>query len=150
MVDLWRARGDDRAMLSKPTPPFLRDLGVVVAGCLLLAACGDGGPAQRARPVFADAEETIRMELGGEFEIGLDYNPTVSPEWRWRLAQAPDARVLALIGEEYVGGTNPGKRTGAGGTKHWIFRAAGAGEATAAFERGGEEKERLRFTIVVK
>ena len=50
----------------------------------------------------------------------------------WRLAQAPEADVVKLVGEAY--NAVPGGRVGSGGEQVFHFRATGVGMARLEFE----------------
>lgn len=121
----------------------------LLAATALLAACGDGGQTNQARPPSADivatAEQdgsTLSLRPGQRLEIRLEGNSTIYPPVNWSLAATPP--ILRPGGEEVV--SDDPQAVGEGAT--WIFRfiAIGEGEGRLLFS-GGESGRRVNFLV---
>jgi len=92
----------------------------------------------------------IEAEVGHEFAIRLQSNPTTG--YRWQLA-APLDDVLELVNSEYKG--PEAELVGAGGEEVWTFRGVCQGEAVVTlhyvrpWEQGIAPTETRTFTIII-
>ena len=128
-------------------PIFTRTALLLAAA--LLAACGDGGPANQTRSPSADivataAQDgsTLSLRPGQRLEIRLEGNSTIYPPVTWSLAAVPP--ILRAGGEEVV--SEDPQAAGAGAT--WIFRftAIGEGEGRLLFS-SGDSGRRVSFLV---
>jgi inhibitor of cysteine peptidase len=73
---------------------------------------------------------TIEVTAGQTFALLLDSNVTTG--YQWQLAQTPDAKIVTLVGSEYIAPETsiPGR----GGQEKWTFRAQASGSATLNFK----------------
>lgn len=69
---------------------------------------------------YTRSTQRINAQVGGEFVIALDANPTTGYQWE----PAFDAGVLTLLALEPPA---PGAGIGAGGLARWRFKGASAG-----------------------
>lgn len=93
----------------------------------------------------------IETQVGQEFTITLDSNPSTG--YGWQLAEPLDESILELVGSEYEPPEDGS--IGTGGQELWTFKAVGQGETEIALkyvrpweEDGVPAKERT-FTVVV-
>ena len=94
---------------------FLVGLIVLMAGCF-------GGKT----PEYSNSASPIEIEVGQEFIITLDSNPTTG--YQWQLAELLDEAILRLIGSKYEAPEAKPGLVGAGGKERWTFKAVGEGE----------------------
>ncbi len=92
----------------------------------------------------------IEAEVGQEFAITLQANPTTGH--RWQLAEPLDD-VLELVNSEYKGPET--ELVGAGGEEVWTFRGVCQGEAIVTlhyvrpWEHGIAPTETRTFTVII-
>jgi len=92
----------------------------------------------------------IEAEVGQEFAITLQANPTTG--YRWQLAEPLDD-VLELVNSEYKGPET--ELVGAGGEEVWTFRGVCQGEAIVTlhyvrpWEHGIAPTETRTFTVII-
>ena len=95
--------------------------------------------------------ERIEVNVGQDFVIALDSNPTTG--FSWRLAE-PLPRMLKLQSKRYI--PDEPQKMGSGGTEEWTFKLVRSGKVTIMFEyvRPWEKKSqpvrRRSFSIVAK
>lgn len=92
----------------------------------------------------------IEAEVGHEFAITLQSNPTTGH--RWQLAESLD-ECLELVNSEYKG--PEAELVGAGGEEVWTFRGVCQGEAVVTlhyvrpWEQGIAPAETQTFTVII-
>ena len=93
----------------------------------------------------------IEAKVGQQFKVSLQSNPTTGYQWKW--AQAPDKKLLKLLGHEYK---RPGsKLMGAGGNEVWTFKALAEGRATLElnyvrpWETNSPPAQSTNFAVVI-
>ncbi len=86
-----------------------------------------------------EAVEEVEVELGAQFALVLESNPTTG--YAWQLAEPPDEALLFLVSGEYRQSKEKKKQegegermVGVGGEEVWTFRAVGLGEAEISLE----------------
>ncbi len=81
--------------------------------------------------------DRLEVEVGHEFSLTLDSNPTTG--YRWELIKPLDGSVLELLSKEYVASDT--ELLGASGKEEWTFRAVGQGttEISLQYVRPWEE-----------
>lgn len=113
---------------------------VIVAAALVLAAlllttsgCSLDGEVKEYR----DPAKLIEVEVGGEFAIILESNPTTG--YQWKLAEELDGEIVALVKTEYEAPETD--LLGASGEEKWTFEGVGVGETaiTLAYVRPWEQ-----------
>ena len=72
----------------------------------------------------------IEVEVGQEFAVTLESNPTTG--YRWRLAEPLDSAALELVNSEFERPETD--LVGAGGEEVWTFRAKRRGETVVRLE----------------
>ncbi len=112
---------------------------------------GNATPAdQRTFNIIVNSTE---VDVGDEFTVTLDSNPTTGYEWQ--LADTLDGSILELVGSEYTVPNDVGL-VGAGGIEVWTFKAVGSGETTVPmnyvrpWEEDGTPAKALMFSITVR
>ena len=94
---------------------------------------------------------SIEVEVGREFVIPLESNPTTG--YRWQLIEPLDDGILEFVGDEYKG--LEGERIGAGGEEVFTFRALSQGTTTISlgyvrrWKEGPPEQTRT-FAVIVR
>ncbi len=100
---------------------------------------------------YTDPEQTIKVKVNQEFIIALGSNPTTGYDW----LVSYDKSVLKLIETKYEAGKEAKEgMIGAGGVKHFRFKALNEGETevTLTYQRPWEEEilERKVFEVNIK
>ena len=96
--------------------------------------------------------EPIEVEVGREFVIPLESNPTTG--YRWQLIEPLDGRIVEFVGSEYKG--QEGERKGAGGEEIFAFRAVSQGTAKISlgymrwWESNRPPIQTQTFTVIVR
>ncbi|MFA5866851.1 MAG: protease inhibitor I42 family protein [Actinomycetota bacterium] len=97
---------------------------------LMSLAVGCSGSAETTEVLEADAAKGVKIAVGEQFDLVLESNATTGFEWR--LVEPTTEETVKKIKNEYQ---EPNTGTvGAGGTDHWTFEGARAGEATIKLE----------------
>ena len=97
--------------------------------CLLILFISHGCAQEstmKQRKVFSGSENPFAMNVGDEFVLTLESNPTTG--YRWQVADKLDEKTVKLISSEYNAPDT--KLVGAGGNEVWTFKAAGKGKTT--------------------
>ncbi len=84
---------------------------------------------------YDDPDETIEVEVGLEFAIVLESNPTTG--YSWQLAEPLDEDIVELVSSEFEKKTpeeGEGEIVGAPGEEVWTFEAIGEGETEIKLE----------------
>lgn len=103
-------------------------------------------------PKYSDPARPIQVEVGDDFAIVLEANPTTG--FQWQLGDELPADVLTLVINEYQGAETD--LVGAGGQDIWVFQATGPGKAVIGleylrpWERDSESVKTVKFTVLVK
>lgn len=96
---------------------------------------------------YTRSTQTINAQVGGEFIVALDANPTTGYQWEPTF----DAGALALVSLEPPA---PGAAIGAGGLARWRFVATSAGTTrlVMAYRRPWEVApvEMLTYEVTVR
>jgi inhibitor of cysteine peptidase len=113
---------------------------IVVAAALLGVGCQMPGSAK----VFRNNQTPLVVEMGQEFAIALESNPTTG--FAWQLTSGLDQGLVELVKKEYEAPATD--RLGAAGEEKWTFKALEVGRTELTFryarpweEEGGEKTE---------
>jgi inhibitor of cysteine peptidase len=99
----------------------------LVLASLFLACGGEGG--ERADPiVYTDPADTIQVQVGEQFRISLESNPSTGHKWQFM--SPVDSTLLSLVETRYIPKPNPEKFVGRGGYEEWLFEALGKGSTS--------------------
>lgn len=107
----------------------------IALALLLMAACTGADPRSDEVPApapgrqaaeFTDPAAPIETRAGQEFTIVLRSNRTTG--YSWMLADSLDARLVALVRDDYLADPAPAGIAGSGGRERWTFRALTPGE----------------------
>ena len=122
-------------------------LAVLLAGALVLAACGgDNGELSVTAP-----DTRFDVEPGDVFSVVLESNPTTG--YAWSLAEPLPAAVLRLVEDSYLEPDTD--LVGAGGQQELTFEAMGDGSTyiqlwyVRSFDDPPEPAERAQFEVIV-
>jgi len=101
--------------------------------------------------VYIDQGQTISTEIGEEFVIALNANPTTGYSWQ----ESHDETALRLVDETYeLGESAKEGLIGAGGVTKFRFKAMGKGatEITLVYKRPWEPEiaEQAAFKVDIK
>ncbi len=103
-------------------------------------------------PRYSDTHETIFTDVGMEFQIALESNPTTG--YQWQLAHELDDELLELVAQDFE---KPEEDLmGAPGTELWTFKGKGVGQTTISFkyarpwEKEAEPLEVKDFSVVIR
>ena len=112
----------------------------------LIGGCGGGAGAT----CIIDPMETISTNVGQEFVIALDSNPTTGYNWE----EHHDDSLLSLVDDEYKPDEKAAGLVGAGGTQYFQFKALKTGETIiiVTYKRSWEEgyAEQKVFNVDIK
>lgn len=113
---------DRRRYVTPITLAFFTVLLALSAGCARSSA--------PTEVLQADASKGVKIAVGEQFDFVLEANATTG--FTWRLVEPKDEQFIKMVKNEYH---EPNTGTvGAGGTDHWIFEGARAGETTVKLE----------------
>jgi inhibitor of cysteine peptidase len=129
---------------------------VIICAAALAATIGAGrsrpSPTiMNQTPVYTETGRTIETEVGAEFTIALDSNPTTG--YSWDFAGQFDGEVIELADTRFQPPETQLK--GAGGTQFWTFRALAEGRTEIAlkyfrsWEKGVPPVREVLFTVTV-
>ncbi|NSW85179.1 MAG: protease inhibitor I42 family protein [Syntrophobacteraceae bacterium] len=99
-----------------------------------------------------DTGSPVRLQVGEEFTITLESNPTTG--YGWQLTGKPNPDVVRHVSNEFKGSETG--MLGAGGMEWWKFRTVGQGKTVLSFEylrpweKGEAPIRKIRFTVVVR
>lgn len=114
-----------------------------ISAILLLAGCA----ASSSSAVYTDPDKTIRVNVGQEFTISLEANPTTGYTWD---ALSP-ASWLQMVEKSYK--ADEPVLVGSGGVENFRFKALGQGKTVVNFvyKRSWETTslEQKSFTVEV-
>ena len=112
---------------------------------LLFAGCAPSAPKE-----FTSPEQTIGMQVGEQFAIILDSNPTTGYGWEADFDQA----LLKLVKSEYNPKDKPEAMVGVGGRQQFIFEALEKGETQVklTYKRPWEQQaaDTKTFSVSIK
>jgi inhibitor of cysteine peptidase len=112
---------------------------------LLLAGCASGAPKE-----FTSPEQTISVQVGEQFVITLDSNPTTGYNWEANFDQG----FLKLVKSEYKPKDKPEAMVGAGGKQQFIFEALKKGDTQVklTYKRPWEQQaaDTKTFSVSIK
>ena len=97
----------------------MRNIVLITLLAALLAAC-----TRTTRP--SDPLVTIDTQVGKEFKVVLESNPTTG--YHWEIVGDLDKNLVELVSKDYK--ADQPQLTGSGGVDIWTFKAVGPGEAT--------------------
>ena len=132
----------------KPTHYLLLALVVFLAACAAPTPAPEE-PAQSSMPALTDPTQPILVNVGENFFIVVETNPTTGYHWEI----VGDLNGVELVSREYTAGEPI--IPGSGGVEVWIFKAVSAGETTLVLgsyppgESTTAEQE-LQFTVTVQ
>lgn len=122
----------DGYRLSEPSAKKLAGLATAMSALVLKKACGGGSGGAYGIVInvpdlpAGDQPIAVSFRAGDSFTIRIAANHTTG--YQWRLAGAPDAKVVTCTGSTYE--APPDSVPGKGGTEVWSFKATGKGSAT--------------------
>lgn len=111
-----------------PSPPDAAPASETPPGVPASAA-----PTASGERTYTEGTKNVSAKVGERFSVALPSNITIP--MKWRLDPAPDAKLLALTGEQHFDAPPKGCDgcTGYGGTRVFGFEARGAGKTTLHF-----------------
>ena len=128
---------------------------IFVAGCMEQQSPPPVSPETTAAPVMefteSDDGKTVSMQVGSEFRVSLDGNPTTGYSWNATLSEG-----LELLDSNFTTAEQPPGMVGVGGIFFWDVRASGKGtqEFSAIYMRPWEnvtgEEDTFSMTFIVE
>ena len=107
----------------------IRLLYAILLTVVLCLACSG----EDTEPIeYTDAADTVRVDIGKQFKIVLETNPSTGYEWQF--TSPVDSSLLKLVEYKYQPKPNPEKLVGRGGHAHWTFKALREGATTVALQ----------------
>ena len=116
----------------------------------VLAASGCGTSEESS--LFTDRDERFKVDVGDDFQVVLESNPTTG--YGWQLEVALDGGVLDLVGDRYEAPTTD--LAGAAGYQVFDFRAVGDGSTfiqlwyIRPFDDPPDPADRAQFEVIVE
>ena len=108
---------------------------------------------EMAKPkTYTSEDNLIRLEVGMEFTISLDSNPTTG--YSWDFSSPLDERLIRLINSSFQPPQT--RRKGAGGKQIWTFQTVARGETEIAlkyirpWEKGIPPVNVKNFTVIIE
>jgi len=100
---------------------------------LALAACT---PTPTPTPVFTDEKQPVSVNVGQQFVVELESNPTTGFIWTATF----DAKVLSQVSKDYTASPAAPGLVGSGGKDKFTFKAVAAGttDLTFGYHRSNE------------
>jgi inhibitor of cysteine peptidase len=114
-----------------------------------LGACGSDGGGAGVVLDQTDVGTEVSVEVGEQFEVRLESNPTTG--YAWQVVEQPDA--VTLVSSEYEAPDT--SLVGAGGVEAFVFEGASAGsgelrlEYLRSFEKPPVPAETAEFQVQV-
>jgi len=112
---------------------------------LLFAGCATASPRE-----FTSPEQTIAVQVGEQFAITLDSNPTTGYGWEANFDQG----LLKLVKSEYKPAAKPEGMVGVGGKHQFVFEALKKGDTQVklTYKRSWEQEaaETRTFAVSIK
>ena len=103
----------------------MRKIFVVLFITFLLTACGGKAESQDENLVISDPSKNLDAEVGSEFKIIIDSNPSTG--YHWELGDDLDEEIVKFVSKDYT--ADEPVAPGSGGRDVWVFKAMSAGEA---------------------
>jgi inhibitor of cysteine peptidase len=103
---------------------------ILVFGCLLAMACSGETGESADSVVYTDTADAIQVEVGEQFQISLESNPSTGHKWQFM--SPVDSTLLSLVESRYIPKPNPEKFVGRGGNEQWLFEALAKGSTSVS------------------
>jgi predicted secreted protein len=111
--------------MKQSRPVIFATIALLAALFIAVSGCSLGGEDE----TYSDPSIPIVVEVGQEFVIVLESNPTTG--YQWQLAEPLEEEVLSLVKTEFE---EPEEDlVGAGGEERWTFKAEGRGDTVIDF-----------------
>lgn len=128
-------------------------LSLIAVFVLALAGCERKSESsnQPAELQISNPTKQLEAEVGNEFKIVIDSNPTTG--YHWELVGEMNENIVEFISRDYRADTP--QTVGSGGVDVWVFKALAAGETTIMlgyYPPGDstEAQQTVTFNVVVK
>lgn len=128
-------------------------LSLIAVFVLALAGCERKSESSN-RPAelqISNPTKQLEAEVGSEFKIVIDSNPTTG--YHWELVGEMDENIVEFVSRDYRADTP--QTVGSGGVDVWVFKALAVGETTIMlgyYPPGDstEAQQTVTFNVVVK
>ncbi len=128
-------------------------LSLIAMFVLALAGCERKSESsnQPAELQISNPTKQLEAEVGNEFKIVIDSNPTTG--YHWELVGEMDENIVEFVSRDYRADTP--QTVGSGGVDVWVFKALAVGETTIMlgyYPPGDstEAQQTVTFNVVVK
>ncbi|MBI3153468.1 MAG: protease inhibitor I42 family protein [Chloroflexi bacterium] len=128
-------------------------LSLIAVFVLALAGCERKSESsnQPAELQISNPTKQLEAEVGNEFKIVIDSNPTTG--YHWELVGEMDENIVEFVSRDYRADTP--QTVGSGGVDVWVFKALAVGETTIMlgyYPPGDstEAQQTVTFNVVVK
>jgi|GEM_PF-578937 len=126
--------------MKQSRPVIIAVIALLAVLLVAVSGCSWGGDAEE----YDDPNAPIVVEVGQEFVIVLESNPTTG--YQWQLTEPLEEEVLSLVKTEFQEPEEDGL-VGAAGEERWTFKAEGRGDTTIDFAYVRPWEEEPEVTI---